>query len=85
MTTMSRPIRRAMLARAGAAMCAPLIGRPSAQAHTALQQDTAKTLLGDLGARIIASTPEELTAHVRAEMDRWGVVIRDAGVKAEGG
>ena len=50
-----------------------------------LQQDAAKTLLGDLGARIIASTPEELTTHMRAEMDRLEVVIREAGIKAEGG
>jgi tripartite-type tricarboxylate transporter receptor subunit TctC len=62
-----------------------IIESVSSDVRSVLQQDAAKTLLGDLGARIIASTPDELTTHMRAEMDRWSVVIREAGIKAEGG
>jgi tripartite-type tricarboxylate transporter receptor subunit TctC len=62
-----------------------IVDSVAADVRTVLQQDAAKTLLGDLGARIVASSPDELTAHMRAEMDRWGVVIREAGIKAEGG
>jgi tripartite-type tricarboxylate transporter receptor subunit TctC len=57
----------------------------SADVRSVLQQDAAKTLLGDLGARIVASTPDELATHMRAETERWGAVIRDAGIKAEAG
>jgi tripartite-type tricarboxylate transporter receptor subunit TctC len=57
----------------------------AADVRAVLQQDTAKTLLGELGARIVASTPDELAAHMRAETERWGIVIREAGIKAEGG
>ena len=32
----------------------------------------------------IAVTPEQLSRHMRAEIERWGKVIRDAGVKTQG-
>ena len=62
-----------------------IVDSVSADVRTVLQQDAARTLLGDLGARIVASTPDQLATHMRAEMERWGVVIREAGIKAEGG
>lgn len=62
-----------------------VIDSVSADVRSVLQQDAAKTLLGDLGARIVASTPDELATHMRAETERWGIVIREAGIKAEAG
>ena len=35
------------------------------------------------GAYAAADTPEEFAAFVRAEKDKWGRVIREAGIKAE--
>ncbi|MGZ8231428.1 MAG: tripartite tricarboxylate transporter substrate binding protein [Burkholderiales bacterium] len=35
------------------------------------------------GLEALPSTPEELTKHMRVEIDRWGKVIKDAGVKLE--
>ena len=35
------------------------------------------------GLQIIASTPEELAAHLRRELDKWGPVIRERGMRAE--
>jgi tripartite-type tricarboxylate transporter receptor subunit TctC len=40
--------------------------------------------LEKLGAAITASTPAELGAHLKAEMDKWGPVIQAAGIKAGG-
>ena len=37
----------------------------------------------DLGFDVIASTPEAFAAQVKAEIDRWGKVIKSAGIKAE--
>ena len=37
----------------------------------------------ETGLQIIASTPEELTAHLRRELDKWGPVIRERGMRAE--
>jgi tripartite-type tricarboxylate transporter receptor subunit TctC len=40
--------------------------------------------LEKLGAAVTASTPDELGAHLKAEMDKWGPVIKAAGIKAGG-
>jgi tripartite-type tricarboxylate transporter receptor subunit TctC len=36
-----------------------------------------------LGVEPLGSTPEEFATHIRAQMDKWGKVVKDAGVKAE--
>ena len=36
-----------------------------------------------IGATVHTSTPEEFSAYIRAEYDRWGEVIRKAGIKPE--
>jgi tripartite-type tricarboxylate transporter receptor subunit TctC len=37
----------------------------------------------DRGLTVIASTPEEATAHLTAEQKKWGRVIKERGIKAE--
>jgi tripartite-type tricarboxylate transporter receptor subunit TctC len=37
----------------------------------------------DLGFDVIASTPEAFAVQVKAEIERWGKVIKSAGIKAE--
>ena len=37
----------------------------------------------DSGLDIIASTPEEFSAHLKKEIEKWGKVIRERGMKAE--
>ena len=32
---------------------------------------------------VIGNTPEEYAAHIKAERAKWGLVIRQAGVKLE--
>ncbi|NBQ53520.1 MAG: tripartite tricarboxylate transporter substrate binding protein, partial [Proteobacteria bacterium] len=32
---------------------------------------------------VVASTPEAFAGHIRRELDKWGTVIRNAGIKAE--
>jgi tripartite-type tricarboxylate transporter receptor subunit TctC len=36
-----------------------------------------------IGATVHTSTPEEFAAYIRSEYNRWGEVIRKAGIKAE--
>jgi tripartite-type tricarboxylate transporter receptor subunit TctC len=62
-----------------------VVQRVSDDVRTALQHDSVKTRLEDLGARIIGSTPDALGSHVRAEIDRWGPIIRAAAIRADGG
>jgi tripartite-type tricarboxylate transporter receptor subunit TctC len=57
-----------------------------------IHADTVKVLhepaiakrLETLGAAVIASTPAELAAHLKSEMDKWGPVIKAAGITAGG-
>jgi len=46
------------------------------------QPDTAKRVQ-ELGFDIVASTPEEFTAQVKSEVEKWGKVIKASGLKAE--
>jgi len=42
-----------------------------------------KERLEQFGATLIGSTPEELGAFLKAEMDKWGPVIREAKIKVD--
>jgi tripartite-type tricarboxylate transporter receptor subunit TctC len=35
------------------------------------------------GAYVVGSTPDDLAAHVRTQIDRWAKVIKAAGIKLE--
>jgi len=48
-----------------------------------LQAPDVKTRLEQEGAEIIASTPEQGAAAVRADLDRWAEVIRKTGMRVE--
>jgi tripartite-type tricarboxylate transporter receptor subunit TctC len=38
--------------------------------------------IADLGADVVANTPQEFAAYIRSEVKRWGKVIRDAKIPA---
>jgi tripartite-type tricarboxylate transporter receptor subunit TctC len=50
-------------------------------AVAALTNDKVKGRLLALGCNIIGSTPEQLATHMQSEMDRWGPMIRKAGIR----
>lgn len=64
----------------------PVVDKLVAALNEALRDPEVKAKLADLGA-VAASPerarPEALRAHLRAEIDRWGPVIKKAGVYAE--
>ncbi len=45
-------------------------------------RDVAERLQG-MGMTIVATTPDQLAAHVNAEIARWGKVVREANIKVE--
>jgi tripartite-type tricarboxylate transporter receptor subunit TctC len=49
----------------------------------ALNTDTVKDRLSSLGAIPIDSTPEEFDKKIHADYDKWGPIIKAAGIKAE--
>jgi tripartite-type tricarboxylate transporter receptor subunit TctC len=39
--------------------------------------------LADQGFEPVGDSPEEFAAYIKAEITKWGKVIRDAGIQAE--
>jgi tripartite-type tricarboxylate transporter receptor subunit TctC len=48
-----------------------------------LNTDAVKERLGKLGALPIGSTPPQFDARIHADYDKWGPIIKAAGIKAE--
>ena len=46
-------------------------------------QGDVKERLGALGFEPVANTPEEFSAYIQAEVNKWSKVIRDANIKVE--
>lgn len=51
--------------------------------RTALHHPDAQARLQDLGARVAGSTPQELATLVKAEVERWGPLIKEAGIRGD--
>jgi len=57
-------------------------GKVQAQLRKALNTPEMKERLTAQGIEGIASTPEALTQHLRAELEKWNAVVSAAGLKA---
>jgi tripartite-type tricarboxylate transporter receptor subunit TctC len=51
--------------------------------HKALNRPEMKERLASQAVEGIASTPEQLTRHLRSELDKWTAVVKAAGLKAD--
>jgi len=60
-----------------------IIARLSEQTRKALADPEVVKRLGSQGAEARGSTPDELAKFMAAEYRRWGMVIKDAGIKLE--
>ena len=58
------------------------VKKASADMLAALSHPETRARLDQLGVVVIGSSPEGLAAHFKSEMEKWGPVIRDAGIKA---
>jgi tripartite-type tricarboxylate transporter receptor subunit TctC len=64
----------------------PVIDKLAGAMQKALVEPELKSRLAASGAEAVAptrATPEALRAHLKSEIDKWGPVIRKAGVSAE--
>jgi len=61
----------------------PIIDKFHADTVKALADPVIRQRLDQLGVSTIGSSPEELRAFLKSEMDKWGPLIRSAGIKAE--
>ncbi len=59
---------------------AEIVRKAHADTVAALADPKVRRRLEDLGLFVVGSTPEALAAYHKAEMDRWGPVIKAAGI-----
>ena len=57
-----------------------IVKKMHADTVTALADPTVKAKLEQLGLFVIGSTPGELAAYLKSEMEKWGPVIKSAGI-----
>ena len=60
-----------------------LVARLNRDAVEALNAPAVKERYTQLGAQVVASTPAVLAAHLKSEMDRWGPIIKAAGITVD--
>jgi tripartite-type tricarboxylate transporter receptor subunit TctC len=70
-----------LLAPAG--MSATLVAQLSSDFVAALKAPAVRDRLNTLGATPIGSSPKEFDAVIRADYEKWGPIIKAAGMKAE--
>ena len=62
---------------------APIVGRLSSEARASLRQPDVVAKLNDLGLTIVASTPDELSVHLRRDIDAVGSLAKAIGLEPE--
>jgi tripartite-type tricarboxylate transporter receptor subunit TctC len=62
---------------------APIIATLNDKVRAALKTPDAVKRWQDRGLDVIASTPDEMTAHLNREIKKWRVVFNEQGIKAE--
>ena len=66
-----------------AGLPAPVAERLSEEVRAALKAPDVQAKLTDLGLATLASTPEELSAHLRREIDAVGTLVKAIGLEPE--
>jgi tripartite-type tricarboxylate transporter receptor subunit TctC len=61
-----------------------IIDKMNADTVASLSHPAVRGRLEELGAALVGSSPAQLAAHLKSEMDKWGPVIRDARIKIDG-
>jgi tripartite-type tricarboxylate transporter receptor subunit TctC len=59
------------------------VSKIHSDAVAALEHASVKQRYEAIGAPVTTSTPAELAARLVAEAEKWGPVIKDAGIKPE--
>ena len=59
----------------------PIIDKLNADTVSALNDADVKKRFADLGVEAVSSTPEQFAAFIRAEMDKYGRLIKEANIK----
>lgn len=69
----------ALMAPAGTP--ADIIARLNAEANAYLATDEAREMFAKLGAEPAGGSPADAAAFIRAELEKWGPIVRDANIR----
>ena len=61
----------------------PVIARLHGEVVKVLANPEVRTRILGIGMEPVGDTPEQFAAHIRSEIERWGRVVKAAGIKAE--
>ena len=61
----------------------PIIDRYNATIKAMLARADTRERLFNIGLDPLSSTPEEFTAYIKSEIERWGPIVKASGAKAE--
>ena len=61
----------------------PILEKLRGNAHAALRAPEIVEKLAAIAAEAVISSPAEVTAPIRSEMDKWGPIIKGARIRAE--
>jgi tripartite-type tricarboxylate transporter receptor subunit TctC len=62
---------------------AAIVRKIHADTAAVLAEPAIKSRLEKVGVEIVASTPEQMAARLKAETDQWGPIIKGAGIKMQ--
>jgi len=62
---------------------APILDRMGEVLRATLREPAISARIEELGANVVASSPAELAAFLKSEIDKWGAVIRENNIRAE--
>jgi tripartite-type tricarboxylate transporter receptor subunit TctC len=62
---------------------APIVQRLNAELVKILEMPDVRKTLGDQGADLQGGSPEDFGTFMRSESTRWGIVVKQAGIKSE--
>ena len=60
-----------------------IVSRVNAEAVGALQAEEVRRRMVEFGVMPVSSSPEAFSTYIAADSQRWGKLIRSAGIKAE--
>ena len=60
-----------------------IIGRLHREVTAVLNLPDIRERLAREGSEVVASSPDELAAHMRAEMMKWAQIVKSAGIRSE--
>ena len=60
-----------------------IVDKLNQEINAGLADPTIKARIADMGGMLLAGSPADFGKLIAAETEKWGKVIRDAGIKAE--